>query len=196
MPTGTFEPFAPGGRTERFCPDIESAAASAELRVGMNAPRFGAERTARRLEPPAPEARGSPSSSSSLAGSIPFGFKGADLCPCSFKVGAWRTEPTAQDRQEEAHRGAAAPSDGRSRGGPAPSRELRCPRGAASWGRPPLQRAFWEERLLGMKLQAQNRSSYRRIQRCHGINCCTQRVLINGLLSHPKDGFAGDRAGV
>lgn len=25
---------------------------------------------------------------------------------------------------------------------------------------------------------------------------CMQRVLINGLLSHPKDGFAGDRAGV
>lgn len=129
VPTSTLEPFARGGPTQLwFCPDIESAAASAELRLGR---QTWTEHTARRLEPPAPEARGSPSSSS-LTGSIPFGFKGTNLCPCGFKVRAWQTEPTAQDRQEEAHQDAATRSDGRSRGGPAPSRKLQCPCGAAS----------------------------------------------------------------
>lgn len=52
---------------------------------------------------------------------------------------------------------------------------------------------FWNE-ALGTK--ACHPNSYQRKHLCHEIHYCMKRVLINGLLSNPKDVFARDPAGV
>lgn len=53
--------------------------------------------------------------------------------------------------------------------------------------------ASWNE-ALGTK--ARHSGSYQRMHFRRGINYSMQRGLINGLLSNPKDVFAGDAAGV